>query len=192
MSYSSASRRLIIDAVSCAVAAFLCAMALAHYDELKLLASQVLGSSLPDQQASAASPFSAAPEDGAAPPGSGTVEIRASRNNHFHAQAEINGRPVPVLIDTGATLVSLSYEDASRAGIHLRQSDFTRSTYTANGVARVAPVMLDSVQIGDITVRDVQAAVSEPGRLSTTLLGMSFLTRLRRFDMRAGVLVLQE
>ena len=59
-------------------------------------------------------------------------------------------------------------------------------------MARVAPVMLDRVSIGDITVRNVPAAVSEPGKLATSLLGMSFLSRLQRVDMRSGVLVLQE
>jgi aspartyl protease family protein len=52
--------------------------------------------------------------------------------------------------------------------------------------------MLNSVSIGDITVRDVRAAVSEPGRLRTSLLGMSFLGRLSRFNMRPGLLVLQD
>jgi len=59
-------------------------------------------------------------------------------------------------------------------------------------VARVAPVRLDSVRVGDITVHDVHAAVAEPGRLETSLLGMSFLNRLSRFDMRPGLLVLHE
>ena len=59
-------------------------------------------------------------------------------------------------------------------------------------LARVAPVVLDRVSIGDITVRNVPAAVSEPGSLGTSLLGMSFLSRLQRVDMRGGTLVLQE
>jgi aspartyl protease family protein len=59
-------------------------------------------------------------------------------------------------------------------------------------VARYASVKLDRISIGDITVRDVPAAVAEPGRLKTSLLGMSFLSRLSRFDMRSGLLVLQD
>jgi aspartyl protease family protein len=59
-------------------------------------------------------------------------------------------------------------------------------------VARIAPVVLDRVAIGSILVRNVPAAVSEPGKLSTSLLGMTFLGRLQRVDMRGGVLVLQE
>ena len=59
-------------------------------------------------------------------------------------------------------------------------------------MARVAPVTLDRVSIGDITVRNVPAAVTERGRMRTSLLGMSFLRKLSRFDMRSGRLVMQE
>ena len=82
------------------------------------------------------------------------------------------------MVDTGASQVALTFEDASRAGIYVRDRDFTQQVRTANGVARVAPVTLDRVSIGDITVRDVPASVSERGMLGTTLLGMSFLKRL--------------
>ena len=82
------------------------------------------------------------------------------------------------MVDTGASLVALTYEDASRAGIYVRDRDFTQLVRTANGIARVAPVTLDRVSIGDITVRNVPASVSERGMLGTTLLGMSFLKRL--------------
>ena len=96
------------------------------------------------------------------------------------------------MVDTGATMIALTYEDAERAGLSLKNSDFTQAVTTANGVARVAPVTLDRVSIGDITVRNVPAAVAERGRLKTSLLGMTFLSRLSRFDMRSGILVLQE
>jgi aspartyl protease family protein len=121
-----------------------------------------------------------------------TVELRARANGHYHADAEINGRRVEVMVDTGASQVALTFEDASRAGVYVRDSDFTQFVRTANGLARVAPVMLDRVSIGDITVRGVPASVSERGSLGTTLLGMSFLKRLNRVDMRSGTLILQE
>lgn len=123
---------------------------------------------------------------------SGTVEIRAGRNGHYMTTAHVNGRAIDVLIDTGASVVALTYEDAERAGIYVRPSDFTHRVRTANGIAKAAPVVLSRVSIGDITVRDVQASVSEPGRLGTTLLGMAFLSRLQRADMRNGVLLLQD
>jgi aspartyl protease family protein len=96
------------------------------------------------------------------------------------------------MVDTGASMVALTYEDAERAGVRLKPSDFTQSVSTANGMARFALVRLDRVTIGNITVRDVKAGVAERGRLSITLLGMSFLSRLERVDMRSGTLVLTE
>lgn len=121
-----------------------------------------------------------------------TVELRAGNNGHFHARALINGRQVETLVDTGASIVALTWEDATSAGIHVRNSDFRHQVNTANGTARVAIVTLDSVSIEDIEVRNVRAAVAEPGKLTTTLLGMSFLGQLSRAEMRRGTLILQD
>jgi aspartyl protease family protein len=130
---------------------------------------------------------------GLAPALSGrTVALQAGPHGHYLASAEINGQRIEVMVDTGASQVALTFEDASRAGIHVRDRDFTQQVRTANGVARVAPVTLDRVSIGDITVRNVPASVSERGMLGTTLLGMSFLKRLSRVDMRGETLILQE
>lgn len=120
------------------------------------------------------------------------VELRSDRSGHFAASLEINGRPVEALVDTGATIVMLTYEDAQRAGVFLRDRDFTMQMQTANGIAKAAPVTLERVSIGNITVRNVQAGVGEPGLLRTNLLGMSFLKRLNKFEIRSGTLILQE
>jgi aspartyl protease family protein len=72
----------------------------------------------------------------------------------------------------------------------LHSLDFSGLAQTANGVSRVAPVMLDRVRVDDITVRDVPAAVAEKGALSTNLLGMSFLSRLKSFQLRGSELIL--
>jgi len=124
--------------------------------------------------------------------GGPVVELRAGAFGQFRAQAEINGRRVDVLLDSGASLVLLSHADAERAGLRFQADDYTERVGTANGPARVAPLILDRISIGDITVRDVKAAVSEPGKLGQSLLGMTFLGRLTRVDMRAGVLILQQ
>lgn len=121
-----------------------------------------------------------------------TVELRAGAHGHFFSRIHVNGRAVQAMVDTGASIVALTYEDARNAGVHIRDSDFTHRVSTANGVARVAPVTLDSVSIEDIVVHDVRAAVAEPGKLTKTLLGMSFLGQLRRAEMSRGVLVLEE
>ena len=120
-----------------------------------------------------------------------SVELAAGSFGHFFADAEVNGRSVHVVVDTGASMVALTYDDARRAGLSPRDADFTGRSTTANGIARFAPIMIDRLSIGDIEVRDVEAAVMEDGKLETTLLGMSFLRKLN-VNMRAGRLVLEE
>ncbi len=189
MAMTSGTRRLLREAVSWGVVAVIGIAALSHFETLKTGAERMLGLPTPDEIAA----ITTSPDTVQKSRNSGSiVEIEAENNGHFNAEADINGRPIEVMIDTGATMVALSYEDAERAGIYLNDSDFTRAVSTANGMARVAPVTLDRVSIGDITVRNVPAAVAEPGRLKTSLLGMSFLSRLSRFDMRSGRLVMQE
>lgn len=124
--------------------------------------------------------------------GNGVVELKADRLGHFSTDAQINGRTIEVMLDTGASIVALTWEDAQQAGIFVRPSDFTHRVNTANGSARVAPVTIESISIGGITVRDVRGTVSEPGRLNGTLLGMTFLSRLSRAELRRGTLILEE
>jgi aspartyl protease family protein len=124
--------------------------------------------------------------------GGRTVELKAGAHGHFYSRIRVNGRDVDAMVDTGASIVALTFEDAASAGIHVRDPEFTHRVSTANGVARVAIVTLDSVAIDDITVRNVRAAVAERGKLSKTLLGMSFLGQLSRTEMSRGVLVLEE
>ena len=161
----------------------------AYYTELKGVMAASLGFELPaDTEILAATgpaPFRAG--------ASGTViEIRAGRGGHFVTTAEINGSPTEVLVDTGASVVALTWADAERAGLRVSPKDFTGRVVTANGSAGVAPVIIDRLSIGDITVHNVPASVSEPGKLSTTLLGMTFLTRLSRSEIRSGTLVLEQ
>ena len=120
-----------------------------------------------------------------------SVTLDRGRDGHFRAGAEINGRSIDVLVDTGATLVAMSYEDAARAGVAVHPGDFKYVSSTANGQARFARATLDQVRIGNIVVRNVPAAVSEPGRLGVTLLGMSFLSQVR-MEMRHGRLRLEQ
>ena len=193
MALTSGTRQLLREAVSWGVVAVIAVAALTHFESLKVGAERMLGLPTPADIAEVQQAGRRAAHPAVATKRHGTiVEIAAQDNGHFNTEADINGRSVEVMIDTGATMVALSYEDAERAGLLLRDKDFTQAVSTANGVARVAPVRLDRVSIGDITVRDVPAAVAERGRLKTSLLGMSFLSRLSRFDMRAGRLILQE
>ncbi len=121
----------------------------------------------------------------------GIVELQARRDGHYYADAELNGSSVRVMVDTGATSVALTYEDAQRAGISVSDSDFTGRTNTANGEGRYAPVTITSIAIGSITVHNVRGVVLQRGKLGITLLGMSFLNKLSRAEMSNGTLVLE-
>ena len=109
--------------------------------------------------------------------------LRAESDGHFRTEARLNGRPIPVLVDTGATYVSLSEADARRLGIVVRPADFRYKAQTANGETSVAMTVLDRVAIGRVEVRNVEAIVSKGEGLSVTLLGMSFLGKLKRFGV---------
>ena len=73
-----------------------------------------------------------------------------------------------------------------------RESDYTIRTRTANGMGRAAPVALDSIRIDSVEVRNVRGVVAEPGALHVTLLGMEFIKRLSRFELRGEELILVE
>jgi aspartyl protease family protein len=193
MSYSSSTRSLLSETLSWVFFAAVCTGTVIYFDDLKRLAHTVLGTD-PAMIAALEQADDAAAKAETAPTNySGyVVELKAGPSGHFHADAEINGREIHVLVDTGATMVALSYEDAERAGIYMTDKDFTRRASTANGTSRVAPVTLDSISIGDITVRNVPGMVTEPGALDVTLLGMSFLGQLERVDMRSGTLILED
>lgn len=119
------------------------------------------------------------------------VHLRGDHYGHFNADAQINGRSISVMVDTGASLVSMSYEDAMAAGVSVRPDDFRYVSNTANGQARFAKVRLDEVRIGIISVRNVEAAVSQPGKLNQTLLGNSFLNKVR-YSVQGGMMVLEQ
>lgn len=119
----------------------------------------------------------------------GEVRLKADAQGHFVFSAAVNDRPARFMADTGATLVVLTYEDAARLGLSPHSLDFSGLAQTAKGVSRVAPVTLDRVRVEDITLRRIPAVVAEKGALSTNLLGMSFLGRLRSFQSRDGELI---
>ncbi|MBV8850457.1 MAG: TIGR02281 family clan AA aspartic protease [Methylobacteriaceae bacterium] len=110
------------------------------------------------------------------------VDLPAGPGGHFRANVEIDGRTIPMLVDTGASYVALSAEDADRLGVITRPSDFTITMYTANGRAKAAPVRLHALHIDNLSIYDVDAIVAQPGAMRGSLLGMSFLRRLTRFE----------
>jgi aspartyl protease family protein len=127
----------------------------------------------------------------AAPAWSAMAELKAGQNGHFFAVAEINGSPVKVVVDTGASVVALSFEDAEQAGIDPGDLVYDVPISTANGTVNAARVTIRRVVIDGVRADDVQGMVLPQGALNTTLLGMSFLSRLQSFQVRDGILYLR-
>lgn len=120
------------------------------------------------------------------------VVLHKVLNGHFETAAAVNGIDVPMLVDTGASTVVLTFEDAARAGIDTDSLVFGIPVMTANGQAMAAPVRLDQVAIGPIIRTNVRATVAEPGRLTQSLLGMSFLSTLSFLQMQTDELRLRD
>jgi len=120
----------------------------------------------------------------------GAAQVVRSADGHYWAEARIDGRAVRVLVDTGASVVALTREDALRLGLKLTPEDFGRTVQTAAGPARAAAVTLESVSVAGARVEDVQALVVEDG-LAQSLLGMSYLGRLSGFEATPAALTLR-
>jgi aspartyl protease family protein len=195
MALSSGARSLFGELASWGAAAVILGLGIAHYDTLRTELSGALGVASVSSTQEESSPTPDRPVDQGPEQQvvrGGTEQLKAAPDGHYYAEAEVNGRALDVMVDTGASMVALTFEDAERAGLSLKPSDFTSRVSTANGIAAVAPVTLDRVTIGRVTVRNVRAAVCERGRLNKTLLGMSFLSRLDRVDITQGRLTLIE
>lgn len=117
--------------------------------------------------------------------------LHGDANGHYLVHPQVDGLVVKMMVDTGASLVALRSEDAAAIGIRPQPREFTRPISTANGTVMVAPVRIREMRVGDIAVADVEAVVVPSGRLGTNLLGMSFLRRLKAFEMASGRLTLR-
>jgi len=123
--------------------------------------------------------------------GAGEITLNRRSDGHFHVSAKVNGERVQFLVDTGASVVTLTRDDAERAGLNPGTLSYSQRFDTANGTAFGAPVRVDRLEIGSIAVTDVRAAVLEKG-LGTSLLGMSFLERLSSFSVEGDTLTLRK
>jgi clan AA aspartic protease (TIGR02281 family) len=117
-----------------------------------------------------------------------TIVYTVTERGHVVVDAAVNGAPIRMLVDTGASLVTLTPNDARAAGIDPGRLDFSARVSTANGAARMALVTLREIRIDQLTFYDIPAAVLE--NLNVSLLGMSFLGRLQSYEMRDGKLTI--
>lgn len=134
-----------------------------------------------------ASPVSSVGADGQV-----AVMVDKANSGQFEITTRVNGQDVLMLFDTGASSTVLTADDARRAGIDVGALSFSIPVSTANGIARAAAVTIDDFAVGDIRRNRLPAMVAQPGRLTTSLMGMSFLGTLTGYDIRGDRLVLHD
>jgi aspartyl protease family protein len=156
------------------VVALMLAVGYTYRHDLRDVADRVLAELMPGRAASRGS----------------TVEI-ARRGGEFQVATQVNGARIAMVLDTGASAVVLTQEAAKAAGLPLEMLAYSVNVDTANGRTRAAAVMLDRVAVGSIVERSVPALIAQPGQLRTSLLGMSFLTRLSSWEVRGEKLVMR-
>ena len=122
----------------------------------------------------------------------GTASFRRGIDGHFLVAATVDGVDMPLLFDTGASAVVLSYSDARKAGIDVAALNFNTPVTTANGTGRAAVVTLDTLEVGGIKRRHVEAFVADHGALQGSLLGMTFLETLSRYSVAGDRLELAD
>ena len=123
--------------------------------------------------------------------GDRAVRIRRRSDGHFIARTSLNGFNLAMLVDTGASMVVLRPADAQKIGVNLSKLHYTVPVQTANGTTFAAPITLKNVAVGPIQFAEIEALVAKPGALRDSLLGMSFLNRLRSYEFSGDFLTLR-
>lgn len=152
------------------------------------------------QEADKMSPAAASPTPASRPVPAQTVAVASSRSlniprdarGHFQADGRIDGQRINFMVDTGASVVALNEKSAAQFGLRPSRNDFNATVSTANGTVKAARARLPMVELGGIIVRDVEALVLPDEALSQNLLGLSFLSKLKRFEYANGRMVLEQ
>jgi aspartyl protease family protein len=121
-----------------------------------------------------------------------SLDIPRDARGHFQTDGRIEGQRVNFMIDTGASLVALNEKTAARFGLRPSRSDYNATVTTANGTIKAARTRLAMIELGGLVVRDVDALVLPDEALSENLLGLSFLSKLKRFEYANGKMVLEQ
>jgi aspartyl protease family protein len=121
-----------------------------------------------------------------------TLNIPRDARGHFEAEGRINGQAIDFMVDTGASTIALNETSAASFGVRPSPGEYKVSVSTANGTVKAARTQIAMVDIGGLVVRDVDALVLPDEALSENLLGLSFLSRLKRFEYANGTMVLEQ
>ena len=121
-----------------------------------------------------------------------SLSIPRDARGHFQTDGRIEGQRVDFMVDTGASLVALNEKSAARFGLRPLRSDYNATVTTANGTIKAARTRIAMIELGGLVVRDVDAMVLPDEALSENLLGLSFLSKLKRFEYANGKMVLEQ
>jgi aspartyl protease family protein len=121
-----------------------------------------------------------------------SVSIPRDARGHFQTEGRIDGQRIGFMVDTGASMIALNETSAARFGLRPSRGDYNATVTTANGTIKAARTRLAMVDVGGLVVRDVDAMVLPDEALSENLLGLSFLSKLKRFEYANGKMVLEQ
>jgi aspartyl protease family protein len=182
-SYRGRAGEAVRDMLTWAVVALALVVGYSYRDRIVAVGHQVLGELMP--------PGSVLRAD-AKVAGERSAKFRRRADGTYVVQAEANGVPLRMLVDTGASWVVLTAEDGRRLGFNLDDLRYAVPVQTANGVIYAASVRLRTLTVGKISINNVEALVAKRGPLRENLLGLSFLNRLSGFDFSNGYLTLRK
>ena len=126
------------------------------------------------------------------PTGVRSISLPRDARGHFQTEGRIDGQRIGFMVDTGASVVALNETTAARFGLRPSRGDYNATVRTANGTIKAAHTRLSMVDIGGLVVRDVEAMVLPDEALSENLLGLSFLSKLKRFEYANGKMILEQ
>jgi aspartyl protease family protein len=179
--YAGGASAMIRDAVTWLALGLGLVTIYAYKDDLMPIAARVVGELLPGTAMTVEQSAGGVTE----------VKIRRRLDGHFTATVDINGKSISMIVDTGASSIVLRPEDARKAGIDPDALTYRLPVLTANGRTVAARVRLKEVAIGPLDRTEVDALVARPGALTQSLLGMSFLSRLRSYEFSGDFLTLR-
>ncbi|WP_459852034.1 retropepsin-like aspartic protease family protein [Dongia sp. agr-C8] len=123
--------------------------------------------------------------------GPASIAYQAEADGHYHVYGAIDGSSVRFMVDSGATSIVISPDDARMLGMQPEYLDYTMAADTANGTVRVAPIRLKTLKVGPIVMHDIPATVTE-AEMPFSLLGMEFLRRLKSWGVNNGRLTFEQ
>lgn len=124
-------------------------------------------------------------------PGANAATIRREPDGHFWAETKANGVRVRFMVDTGASTVALTLNDAIRMGLDPNKLEYDWTIRTANGNTKGASVLIDEISIGGVKIENIEGMVLREG-LSQSLLGMTFLSELNSYEVRRNTLIIRQ